>query len=364
MASSARVIADSYYERLGIIYRITTMVIILYRGVLAEFNTHRMLSRNSASSRAIPVRTMLRRLARELFVPTAFGTAIPKMNAGPRLEGDDLDKAIAVWGDSARSQMWYALCLTTSPEYVEREWEKWVLEENDDFFAFLFDVADRIDNKEHPIHQEPLLNVTKGLTNRLLEPFMHQEIIVTASEWENFLNLRTDKNAQEEIRSVAEDMKKALEESTPVLLEEGEWHLPFLQDDEKEWAKSHPELAVKAVTARCARVSYLTHGSEDKKPDLEKDFALADGLKGNGHMSPFEHPVRRWTEEEWLYVEDGIRALEHSLHRPNVHPLFARHQELSLTFAGNVRGFVQARLEISGEDVFQPKIEEGQEAKV
>ncbi len=350
MANSARVIADSSYERAGILYRITTMVIVLYRGVLAEFNTHRMLSRNSASSRAIPVRAILRRLARDLFTPTAFGTAIPKMNAGPILEGDDLDKAIAVWGDSARSQMWYALCLTTSPEYVEREWERWVLDMNDDFVEFVLDVADRIDNKQHPIHQESLLNVTKGLTNRLLEPFMYQEIVVTATEWDNFFNLRTDSNAQEEIRTVAQMMKDAYEASTPVLLKEGEWHLPFIQDDEKEWAKANPELAVKASTARCARVSYLTHGTD--RIDREKDYALADGLKNNGHMSPYEHPVRPWTEDEWQYVTDGMQALEASLHRSNVHPLFARHQEKSLTFAGNVRGFVQARLEIAGEDVF------------
>jgi hypothetical protein len=354
MANSARVIADSHYERNGVWFRVVTMVIVLYRGVLAEFNTHRMLSRNSASSRAIPVRTMLRKLAHDLFVPTTFGTAIPKMNAGPALTGDDLDKAIAVWGDSARSQMWYALCLTTSPEYVAREWELWTSTDgHDEIIDFVLDVADRIDNKQHPIHQELLLNVTKGLTNRLLEPFMYQEIIVTATEWENFFNLRTDKNAQDEIRLVAQMMKDAYDNSTPVVLEEGEWHLPFIQDDEKEWAKANPALAVKASTARCARVSYLTHGTD--RIDLNKDYTLADGLKGNGHMSPYEHPVRRWTEEEWLYVEDGIQALQASLHLPNVNPLFARHQQKSLEFAGNVHGFVQARLEIEGEDVFRPE---------
>lgn len=355
MASSARVIADSFYTRNDVDFRIVTMVIVLYRGVLAEFNTHRMLSRNSASSRAIPVREQLRALARATFFPTSFGTAIPKMNAGPALEGDNLDKAIAVWGDAAMSQMWYALCLTTSPEYVEREWEKWCLDVNDDFMAFVLDVADRIEDKKHPIHREPMLNVTKGLTNRLLEPFLYHEIIVTATEWENFFNLRTDKNAQEEIRTVATQMKEAYEASTPVRLKEGEWHLPFIQDDEKEWAKANPELAVKAVTARCARVSYLAFGSESKKPDLVKDFALADSLKGNGHMSPYEHPVRRFTEDEWLFVEDAVQALKTSLHRPNVNPLFARHQMRSLEFAGNVRGFVQARLEIDGEDVFRPE---------
>jgi hypothetical protein len=354
MANSARVVADSHYERNGVWFRVVTMVIVLYRGVLAEFNTHRMLSRNSASSRAIPVRAMLRKLARDLFTPTTFGTAIPKMNAGPALTGEALDKAIAVWGNSARSQMWYALCLATSPEYVAREWELWTsIKGNEEIIDFVLDVADRIDNKQHPIHEELLLNVTKGLTNRLLEPFMYQEIIVTATEWENFFNLRTDENAQDEIRLVAQMMKDAYEASTPVLLKEGEWHLPFIQDSEKEWAKANPELAVKASTARCARVSYLTHGTD--RINLEKDYALADGLRGNGHMSPYEHPVRRYSEEEWLYVEDGIRALEASLHRENVNPLFSRHQEKSLEFAGNVRGFVQARLEIPGEDIFRPE---------
>ena len=57
MQTSARVVADSVH----VVHRVTTMEVTFHRTVLAEFNTHRMFSRNSASSRAIPVEKMLMR---------------------------------------------------------------------------------------------------------------------------------------------------------------------------------------------------------------------------------------------------------------------------------------------------------------
>ena len=351
MAYACKVVADSYYTRKDATYRVTTMIVKFPRLVLAEFNTHRVFSRNSASSRAIPVRKQLQALVKDVFTPNSIGTAVGGMNAGPALEGEALDKAIAVWGDAANSQMWYALSMTTSPDYVEREWEKWVLEENDEFGDFVMDVTKRIEDREHPIHQEAMLWTTKGLTNRLLEPFMWHEVIVTATEWGNFFNLRTDANAQEEIRTIAEMMKAAYDASTPELLAEGEWHLPFIQPEEKGWAKEHPELAVKAVTARAARVSYLTH--DTGVVDLDKDYGLANGLRANGHMSPYEHACTPFTKKEWKLRRDAMKAIHKSKHLDAV-PSYVSAQILkSLEFAGNFRGWGQARREIPNEDVFQ-----------
>ena len=50
----ANVVADSVSED-G--YRLTTMVVNMPRIILAEFNTPRVFSRNSASTRAIPIAT-------------------------------------------------------------------------------------------------------------------------------------------------------------------------------------------------------------------------------------------------------------------------------------------------------------------
>lgn len=348
MAYSCTVVADSITKR-G--HRATTMVVTIPRSMLAEFNTHRDLSRNSASSRAIPTRKMIRSLIEDTFVPVEFGTAMGGMNAGPPLTGKKLDTALSVWGDAALTQIWAALSLTTSPAYIERQWSKWVLEKNDNFEEFVLDVVARIDNPKHPIHKlKSTLWTTKGLTNRLLEPFMWHTIIVTATEWTNFFNLRTDENAQLEIRIIAKMMKEAYDASVPQLLKEGEWHLPFIQESEKEWASKNPLLAVKAVTARCARVSYLTH---DKKViDLDADFRLSDSLAKNGHMSPFEHALTPIPKTEWKTRKEMARVARKAKQLPkHVVALLVDRTELS----GNVRGFAQARRDQVNQQVFVPQ---------
>jgi hypothetical protein len=57
MTHSTKILADSISPD-GV--RLTTLEVVMPRIVLAEFNTHRMLSRNSASSRAIPIEKMIR----------------------------------------------------------------------------------------------------------------------------------------------------------------------------------------------------------------------------------------------------------------------------------------------------------------
>jgi thymidylate synthase ThyX len=350
MAFACSIVADS----ISIIgrHRLTTMIITLPRIVLAELNTHRLFSRNSASSRAIPVRKQLKAIVQDTFQPDQFGTATSGMNAGPALEGNLYIQAKSLWDDAAASAVWYALCLTTSESYIEREWAAWSerdSEDADDFDEFVLDVAQRIEDKSHPIHDEAeLLWTTKGLTNRLLEPFMWHTVIITATEWENFLNLRTDINAQGEIRTAAEMMKQALDSSTPEELGEGEWHLPFIQPEEKEWAKQNPEIARKAVTARCARVSYLTH---DKKViDLEADVRLADGLAKNGHMSPFEHAATPFTKEEWNARNAMARVAREWGHNL---PDYVTEELVHMTeFSANFRGWGQYRREQKNQRIF------------
>ena len=63
---SAEIIADSK-NQFG--DRITTFILTFPRIVLAEFNTHRMLSRNSASSRAIPFEKMVQMVQDDPFIP-------------------------------------------------------------------------------------------------------------------------------------------------------------------------------------------------------------------------------------------------------------------------------------------------------
>ncbi len=257
MPHFARIIADSI-SPVGV--RLTTFEVTIPRIVLAEFNTHRVFSRNSASSRAIPVSKMLERVMDDPFIPIHWGKNQRGMQAD-----EEVDQSTAI--------------------NSERTW----LKARDAAVAQVNALLE--------------LGIHKQIANRLLEPFMWHTILVTATEWSNFFHLRAHPDAQPEIRRGAELMKEAMDASTPREIGYGEWHLPLIYDEDRE-IESDQEKLRKISVGRCARVSYLTH---DGKRNHEKDLELHDRLFNGGHMSPMEHvatPMKKggeglgWTEPE------------------------------------------------------------------
>jgi thymidylate synthase ThyX len=224
--------------------RLTTLEVTMPRILLAQLNTHRQFSRNSASSRAVPTPKMLERINQHPFVPEEWGTNQRGMQAGPALSGDSAEAARDTW----------LACRDAVIRSVQR------------------------------LHE---LGVHKQLANRLLEPFMWVTVIVSSTEWANFFNLRCHEDAQPELQKVARMMSDALAGSTPRSVGIGEWHLPYILDDER--AELSLEMQRQCSVARCARVSYLTH---EGKRDVGKDQELYERLlRGSsfGHWSPFEH---------------------------------------------------------------------------
>ena len=235
---SAKVIADSVSPRR---HRLTTLEVTLPRIVLAELNTHRVFSRNSASSRAIPVSKTMKRVAQDPFVPAAWPTEQKGMSGGEGLSPDDASVAENLWLDARDAALERAEALA-------------------------------------------LLGVHKSLVNRLLEPFMWHTVIITSTEWDGFWHQRCSPLAMPEMRLTAEAMRDAYNASTPKPVGYNEWHLPYIQDDEGL------ELAIArgVSAARCARVSYLTH---DGVRDIDADLALYNRLitADPPHASPLEH---------------------------------------------------------------------------
>lgn len=285
MAYAAKVLLDSVSEAGD---RLTTMEVTFPRMVLAEFNTHRMFSRNSASSRAIPVKRQLDRIMSDPFIPVYWGKNQSGMQASAELVGKEREAAIRDW-------------LTARDYAVEQ--------------------AKRLLS----------LDAHKQVANRLLEPFMWHTVIVTATEWDNFFALRANPDAQPEIQVIAKMMKELYAESQPTLLKVGEWHLPLIQPDERNGIFELTLEARKVSTARCGRVSYLTH---DGLRDLSADIKLYDRLVSGGHMSPLEHVA---TPD--FYV-------------PEVGDFGDVHDPQSI-MSGNFRGWKQLRKFIPNESVFQ-----------
>jgi len=232
------------------------------RLVLAEFNTHRAFSRNSASSRAIPVERQLAKVREDPFIPVRFPVNKPGMSADDYVSpGEDgYDSLVGAW-----------------------------LEARDH----------AVDSAENLMRA----GVHKQVANRLLEPFMWHTVIVSATEWDNFFTLRISEFAQPEIRAAAEAMRDAMAQSTPASVS---WHLPLVDDDDLTL-----EQKIKCSVARCAAVSYDRH----LERDIDKELKRYDLLASNGHLSPFEHVAyptrgadkgnfRGWRQVRW-FIERG-----------------------------------------------------------
>lgn len=248
MTYAAKIVADSIAGT-----RLTSIEVTFPRFILAEFNTHRVFSRNSASSRAIPVEKRIAQVRSNPFVPEAFSKNRKGMQAEENIASQTAEAARETWLAQSR-----AAC----------------------------DAAERL----------ALLDVHKQHANRILEPFVWHTVIVTATEWENFFALRTDKAAQPEMQITAKLMRDAMEASTPRKLVHGDWHLPYY--DEKvdfeavyDWyskgGEAEPTDVIRAMSVvRCAAVSY--ERQQASRP-ISEYLSRHDDLLAAGHMSPFEH---------------------------------------------------------------------------
>ncbi len=283
MGYSAKILADSL-SPLG--DRLTSFEITFPRIVLSEFNTHRMFSRNSASSRAIPVKKMLQRVLEDPFIPIYWGKNQSGMQAETQLSHVKQAQAREIWLEALTDNVLHVIELQIGQAAVVniagdlREWSVLLPLQR---IAALQKIVTTPDLWSE---EASWLNVHKQIANRLLEPWMWHTVIVTTTEWSNFFALRTEASAQPEISRIAEMMHELYHEHMPAELGYDDWHLPLVKSGEFDDTDISPQVV---STGRCCRVSYLTH---DGKRDPDKDIEIHDNLLKNGHMSPFEHPAR------------------------------------------------------------------------
>lgn len=257
MSFSAKVIAHSSFPGSP---DIITLEISYPRFIHAEFMTHREFSRNASSSRAIPVPRALKMMLKDIAAPVHWGANQAGMQAHTELSG---------WRRRSVKAIWHAAAYGNAAA------------------AFL-------------MHK---LGAHKQIVNRVTEPFSHIKVVVTSTNWSNFLALRDHEDAQPEIRVLAKCIRRTIEDSNPRLLESTiDWHLPYITDTELNelyklrnaamntgWYKQN---LIKASVARCARVSY--NNFDGKPTSLEDDLKLYDKLVGSYplHASPTEHQAR------------------------------------------------------------------------
>lgn len=233
--------------------RLTTITATYPRFIHGEILTHKDRERNSASSRAIPVKTMHAAILETPVIPIRWGSEQKGMQTGDEISNPD--EATRIW-----------------------------LEARDNALESAKKLAE--------------LGVHKSLVNRVTEPWMWITVVMSATEWGNFFRQRCHADAEIHFQKIACMIRDTLASSKPLELYDGEWHMPFVDEADytpamiaaSERGRTYEEVLRRISVARIARVSYLTHG--DSARDITKDLALFDRLvngSGFGHWSPHGH---------------------------------------------------------------------------
>lgn len=245
----ATIIQDSISQQ-GV--RITTFELEYPRFIHAEFMTHRMFSRNCASSRAIPIAKMHEQILNNMAMPVEWGKNQAGMQAKELMNNDEVGIAQYAWRVAAKHAVSASQSLAN-------------------------------------------LGLHKQIANRVTEPFQVMKTVVTATEWDNWFTLRNHEDAQPEIRELAKAMDLAMSWSKPIELRHGQWHVPYVTRVAAEGQVYYLDSndtpldlhSAKVISASCcAQVSYRK--SDDS---LEKAQMIFDKLINSkpAHASPVEH---------------------------------------------------------------------------
>lgn len=240
--------------------RLTTVVLRYPRAIHSEIMTHRVFSRNSASSRARSMTSTIREVIDNPYIP--HFTRNQKGMSGAPLTGADYREAYDLWLRARDKAVASAFDLLYGDREVDSEnFTKW----NDYLNAY---------GERYKAGDKRLLNVHKQNVNRLLEPFLYHECLVSSTEWGNFFQLRRSDKAQPEIHELADRLYEAMDASTPA---ENVIHTPFV--DEAETLDE----AVLLSASKCAKISYNSLNNVDTSLELGRRLAK------DRHLSPFEH---------------------------------------------------------------------------
>lgn len=313
--------------------KIATFLVTMPRYILAEFNTHRVFTRNSASSRAIRTEKMLQMLLDNPFMPVAWQKDHTGMQGTEYFEEEMFGEETSIPIIQAFQQLWLQI------------------------------------RNESMVQSGVMrrMGLTKQLANRILEPYMWHTVLVTATEWDNFFNLRCPKydigdgilyksrrdaiiamqakgidtqtgelftttlewlkinkgQADIHMSLVAEAIYDAYQTARFENLHDHEWHIPygaFIDNQEvtrlvlenSDFAKkmmlpkglttlnweTMQRAKVMISVARCARLSYKTLG-DNPKIDYKADFDMYHRLRNDQHWSPFEHVAYAMGNFEW-----------------------------------------------------------------
>jgi thymidylate synthase ThyX len=301
MTVQAKIIADSINER-GT--RVTTFELEYPRIIHSELMTHRVFSRNAASSRAIPVKTMIDLIEANPAMPSQWGKNQPGMQAKEELDSVSKESVKQLWLHACSDAVAHARVM------------------ND-------------------------VGAHKQVINRITEPYQHMKVVLTATNYANWFYLRDHVDADPTIAELAAKMKYEYDYNEPYWLEEGAWHLPYVRTQkangtfpqrywdelgtQRYWDELGNQITLEQAlmisVSSCAQVSYRkSDGSLEKAEVVYKRLIESKPT----HASPTEHQCQVFESKDSVYPEDWPEGITH-IDRNGV------------LWSGNIRDWIQYR---------------------
>jgi len=291
---------------------LSTLLLRYPRWIHAELMTHRAFSRNAASSRAIPVRKLIDDIMMHPAIPLFWGKNQKGMQAAK-----ECDNTVH-FTEGSRDHF-----LTNRMAWIYAR-----------------------DNAVHLAEAFADAGYHKQIVNRLLEPFSHITVLVSATEWTNFLALRDHPDAEPHIQMLAREIRRELDRTDNIqVLQPYRWHLPFSSrqpfDEGLRGRALHEAVnqEIKLSVSCCASTSYKTVDGFDMT--MEKAIEIHDKLVGSTpiHASPAEHVAQ--ADERTFEVYRDTKGFR--ITAPDVWGHLEQH--------GNFTGFRQYRKMLPGESL-------------
>ena len=276
--------------------RIITYELEYHRYIHAEFMTHRMFSRNAASSRAIPVERMHDNIKANPAMPIVWQKNQAGMQSKEELVDEQLLNAKVSWANAVQ----YA-----------------------------------IQSSRELIH----VGLHKQWANRVTEPFQMMKTVMTTTEDANWDELRDHEDAQPEIHELARCMKQAKAESIPMPIGYGQWHVPYVNRQKKMSGMVYSDAAGHSLTFEeakmisascCAQVSYRRNDDSLEKAKMIFDRLIESKPQ---HASPIEHQATPMEHQSAVF-NYGPRSWEKGITHVNRQGYFG---------SGNFYGWIQHR---------------------
>lgn len=282
------------------------------RFIHSELMTHRVFSRNAASSRAIKTEKLIQSVLDDPAMPTFWGANQAGMQAAE--ECNESVRLSSFASNALDPSKYDGYEIWSKEEYGASREDAWLVgRDNAVELARAFNEA----------------GYHKQIVNRILEPWAHITVCITSTSWANFFALRDHPAAQPEIQVLARAIHEAKEAATPEILDYHQWHLPYVTNEEKDALKVKDQ--IKLSVARCASTSYKTVDGQEMT--IEKAIALNDKLLASEplHASPAEHQAHpdHYEDFDW----NGVKSWA----QPGLH--------------GNFEGYVQYRKTLRNEYV-------------